>query len=58
MPFEPLFLQPPGALPSWTRRRFWQGGSSTSQIGSARASVVPDRIGSALQVGADTPKAC
>ena len=43
MPFEPLFLQPPGASPSWTRRRFWQGGSSTSQIGSARASVVQAR---------------
>ena len=43
MLFEPLFLQPPGASPSWTRRRFWQGGSSTSQIGSARASVVQAR---------------
>ena len=43
MPFEPLFLQPPGASPSSTRRRFWQGGSSTSPIGSARASVVQAR---------------
>ena len=43
MPFEPLALQSPGASPSSTRRRFWQGGSSTSPIGSARASVVQAR---------------
>ena len=43
MPFEPLALQSPGASPSSTRRRFWQGGSSTSPIGRARASVVQAR---------------
>ena len=43
MPFEPLALQSPGASPSSTRRRFWQGGSSTSPIRRARASVVQAR---------------